>query len=130
LWSFVNEKVPEDGVVAYSNQFMIYPMYGFENRRRLVYAPVRRGESIAALIFSDPVPDGKIPEMATAAADADGDEKVWRGNLAAAGARYLVIGAGFNPPEIGWAGADPTGFKLLYRNGAGAGYGIVGDVAK
>ena len=28
--------------VAYSNQFMIYPFYGFDLQRRVIYAPVRR----------------------------------------------------------------------------------------
>ena len=42
MWSFVDKHLPTTATVAYSNQFMVYPLYGFDERRSVIYAPFGR----------------------------------------------------------------------------------------
>ena len=38
LWEFVNQQIPADATVAYTNLYLIYPLQGFSLQRRVVYA--------------------------------------------------------------------------------------------
>ena len=48
LWRAVNEIVPADATVAYTNIYLVYPMMGRSLSRRLVYVPTRSGVSSIA----------------------------------------------------------------------------------
>jgi hypothetical protein len=116
LWSFVDDNIPTDATIAYSNQFMIYPMFGFDCQRRLIYAPVRAGASIANLVFPDRVPDDEFFTRSMDAANSPADPAAWVQNLRASEAQYLVVGVGKKAPEIGWADADSSHFKRIFAN--------------
>jgi hypothetical protein len=117
-WTFVENSVPSTAVIAYSNQFMIYPLYGFELTRRVTYAPLRRGESIATLSMPPRLSGERIAAAATAAANFPVDRATWMANLQATGAQFLIVGAADDAPEIALAREYPEHFHLLFHNEA------------
>jgi hypothetical protein len=122
LWGKLDAAAPADARVAYANQFMIYPLYGFEGKRRVVYAPVRAGLRIQDLHMEGTLSGEEIDEAAGAAANADADRGAWIKNLRASGAEYLVAGA--DGPEIAWADGDAGEFQVVFRNSAGVIYRV------
>ncbi len=129
LWKFVDEQIPQDATVAYTNLYLIYPMQGFSLSRRLVYAPTRPGvRAIADLPW---LGDGLSGEELVSAADratvAEADRLVWLENLRRISAGYLIVGKegvlGW-PPEAGFAAQDLGRFHKLFENERGAVYRI------
>jgi hypothetical protein len=116
VWSFVDEHVPPDATIAYSNQFMVYPLYGFQFTRPVVYAPVRSGASVANLRFPPRLGDGEFFIRSMDAANSPADEAAWMRNLRAAGAQYLLVGVGKGAPEIRWAEGDSGHFRKMFAN--------------
>jgi hypothetical protein len=120
VWSFVDSHIPTTATIAYSNQFMIYPLYGFEYTRPVVYAPVRAGASVSTLKFPDQMQDSEFFNDSMHAANTLADQTAWLKNLRASGAQYLVVGSGIRTPETGpelaWANADPTHFTKIFAN--------------
>jgi hypothetical protein len=125
MWNFVEESLPARARVAYSNQFMVYPLYGFEEGRALSYVPVREGEEVDKLVFPAAARDGELNELAARAANFPADEKVWREKLRESGVEYLVLGRG--GPEMAWVEGDRGGFKKLFENAEGAVYRVGGQ---
>jgi hypothetical protein len=117
-WDFVENSVPSTAVIAYADQFMIYPLYGFDLTRRVVYAPLRPGESIATLSLPPRLSGEQIAAAATAAANFPVDRAAWLANLRSAGAQFLIVGAADDAPEIALARGDPEHFHLLFQNEA------------
>ncbi len=113
-WQFVDEHVPAGATIAYSNEFMIYPLYGFDISRRLVYAPIRKRASIAELRFDGDVSAENLFQKAGEAANANPDPLAWRQNLAATAAGYLFLGP--HAPERAWANADAAHFQKLFED--------------
>jgi hypothetical protein len=126
VWSFVDEHVPADATIAYSNQFMVYPLYGFQYTRRVVYAPVRSGASVANLRFPSRLGDGEFFIRSMDAANSPADQGAWMRNLRAAGAQYLLVGVGKGAPEIEWAERDSAHFRRLFANEQAVVYRIEG----
>jgi hypothetical protein len=126
LWVYVDENIPTSATIAYSNQFMIDPLYGFDLKRHVVYAPVRAKASVSTLVFPDRVSDTDLFQKAIEAANVQADPLAWRENLKAAAAQYLVVGLQNNAPEIRWASADPLHFVKLFANEEAAVYRIQG----
>jgi hypothetical protein len=116
MWSFVDNHVPPDVTVAYSNQFMIYPLYGFRERRKVTYAPVRQDASISSLSFPAKVSDIELNQIGMDAANLGGDPLAWKQNMRAIGAEYLVVGRWQFAPEFRWAEADPSHFVKVFQN--------------
>ncbi|MGD0389630.1 MAG: phospholipid carrier-dependent glycosyltransferase, partial [Tepidisphaeraceae bacterium] len=88
MWSFLDNDVPQTATIAYSNQFMIYPMYGFEFHRPVIYAPVRAGASVANLAFPERILDSEFFIRSMDAANVPADPAAWKRNLRAAAAQY------------------------------------------
>jgi hypothetical protein len=126
MWNFVNKRVSATATVAYSNQFMIYPLYGFDERRNVVYAPVRGGASVSTLIFPERISDVDLNQKAIDGANAPADPLAWKQNLRAVGADYFAVGLGTNAPEIAWADADPVHFVRVFENADAVVYRIEG----
>jgi hypothetical protein len=126
VWNFLDHYVPQTATIAYSNQFMIYPMYGFEYQRRLIYAPVRAGASVANLVFPQRILDSDFFVRSMEAANVPADPAAWRRNLRAAAAQFLVVGVGKKAPELGWAESDLSHFKKMFANDQAAVYRIDG----
>jgi hypothetical protein len=128
VWEFVDANIPAGATIAYSNQFMTYPLCGFEHRRRVVYAPVRAGASVSNLVFPDRLTDGEFFNVSLHAANVRADRSAWLANLRATGAGYLLVGADPRTPEaapeLDWAEADPEHFTRLFANEQAAVYRI------
>ena len=129
VWQFVREHTPADATVAYANTSFTYPLFGFDFKRTVEYAPVTRGVRSTRNLPHLPgrLSGEEITAAATNAANSGADELVWRSNLSDLGARFLVVsrnGAVPNPPEIPWADADPATFKKVFFNDVGVVYEI------
>jgi hypothetical protein len=126
IWRLLDSYVPQSATIAYSNQFMIYPMYGFEYHRRVIYAPVRAGASVANLPFPERISDGEFFIRSMDAANVPADPVAWKRNLRAAAAQYFVVGLGKKAPEVDWAESDPAHFEKMFVNQQAAVYRIDG----
>jgi len=124
VWTFVDQNIPASATIAYANQFMIYPLYGFDHRRKVIYAPLVPKLTIRDLAMPAHLSGEQITDAATAAADRAVDRDAWLRNLAAAGAQYLLVGAGARPPEADLARGDPQHFQLIFQNEAAVVYRI------
>jgi hypothetical protein len=116
VWAFVQQSIPADATIAYSNQFMIYPLYGFGLSRHLMYVPVRQGESIATLRMPPRLSGEQISAAASATANHPMVPHVWMANLQATGAQFLLVGAADDAPEIALARGDPAHFQRVFAN--------------
>jgi hypothetical protein len=131
LWAFVRDRVPEDATLAVANTYFNYPFYDADFRRRLAYAPVRRGvrDFLHFPRLGETVPGDVIVQRMTAAMNADPDRATWLENLASTGAAYLVIGHldhEPDPPERRFVAEDPARFQKLFEGPGGAVYKVVG----
>ncbi len=123
LWKFVDQQLPTDAVVAYSNLYLIYPMNGFQLRRRFVYAPTRAGvKSMADLPWlGEQLSGEQLVNVTTRVTQMSPDRASWIDNLRSAGAGFLVLGKqGIEPPEDRFARKDPGQFKLVFDCAAGS----------
>jgi len=125
MWNFASDHIPADVTIAYSNQFMIYPLYGFDQQRNVVYAPVRRGATVSTLTIATNANETDLNELATRAANVNADLAAWRENLRSTGAQYLVIGNQTNAPEFAWASVDSADFQKIFQNSAAAIFRII-----
>ena len=121
LWQFVNRRLPPTATVAYTDDYLVYPLVGPTLRRRLVYVPTRRGVRTVADLpwLGDHLSGERLVTAAAAATVAEADSVAWRAGLTAAGAEYLVIGNQIAGPEAAWATADPARFDPLYAGPGG-----------
>jgi hypothetical protein len=115
-WDFVDRNLPQAATIAYSNQFMIYPLYGFECRRNVIYAPVRAGASVSNLAFPAQISDADLNLAAARSANAPSSESAWLDNLRACRAEYFIVGLGDGAPEVGWAETDRAEFTRIFIN--------------
>jgi hypothetical protein len=125
-WKFIDTQIPPDAIIAYSNQFMIEPLYGFALHRTLLYAPVRLGETIASLNL--PEADNDLNSLAARAANANPDFSIWQQNLRNARARYLIVGRAKDGPELAWALSDPLDFQKIDETPGATIFKVASDV--
>ena len=124
LWRTVNRLTPADATVAYADLYLVYPLQGPGLRRRIAYAPTRRGVRSPADLpwLGDHLSGERLVGAADVATVADPDPLVWRENLRRLGAEFLVIGHAVPAQraiEATWAMADPHQFRPLYAGPAG-----------
>ncbi len=126
LWQFVNHTVPADATVAYADLYLVYPLQGPQLRRRLAYAPTRRGVRTPADLpwLGGHLSGERLVTLTDKATVADPDGAMWRANLQGLGAQYLVIGHAAAGPEAAWAAADPAHFRPLFAGPAGWVYAV------
>jgi len=124
LWTFADQNIPASATLAYANQFMIYPLFGFDHRRKVIYAPLVSKLSIRDLTMPPHLSGEQIADAATAAANRVVDRDAWLRHLADAGAQYLLVGADGRPPEADLARDDPRHFRQIFQNEAGLVYRI------
>lgn len=125
-WDYIDGNLAGTATIAYSNQFMIYPLYGFGCGRTVVYAPVRAGASVSHLAFPAEISDADLNLAAARAANALGSESAWLNNLRAVHADFFVVGVGDSAPEVRWADADRAEFTRIFVNSDIAIYRING----
>jgi hypothetical protein len=121
IWEYVQTELPPAATVAYANDAMVYPLYGFDYSRRVIYAPLQRGLSIEQLHYSrEPLSGEQIDAASAIAPNISPDRQAWPDNLRAQQARFLVIFGDGSAPEASLAASDPNDFHLLYQTPAGA----------
>jgi hypothetical protein len=129
LWQFIAEHVPPDAYLAYTNLYIVYPLQGFTQDRRVVYAPTRPGVHTVADLpwLGDHLPGEQLVPAAVQATAAKPDRATWLQNLHERSAQFLVIGKDHplsTPPEAAFAAGDPKHFKKLFEDDAGTLYSI------
>jgi hypothetical protein len=120
-WEFVRRQVPAGAVVAYTNSQFAYPLMGFEGNRRVVYAPTRAGVTGLHTLprVADKIPGERLAEEVSRVTVAEADRGVWVENLKRVGAEYLFVakaGVVQEPPELGFARAEPGRFQGVFEN--------------
>jgi hypothetical protein len=130
-WAIIREQTELNCTVAYANTFQIYPLYGFELSRRVVYVPGRPGlHTLDQLPVMHPVTGEDVPGEVSRVTTEGSDATTWLRNLLTSGANYLIVGKLnlanpqqlCHPPELDYASAN--GFDLLYDNPAVSVYRI------
>jgi hypothetical protein len=107
---------------------MVYPLMGFEPRRRVEYVPVRGGvKRLADLPYMGEVSGEEMVKRVAEVTNGGVDEKEWLEKLAESGAKYLFVekrsGMG-TPPELRMADEHPERFELMLDNPAARIYEI------
>jgi hypothetical protein len=128
-WHFLQEHVPKDTVIAYTQTFLIYPLIGDDLERRVVYVPVRADtpDFLHHPAFPRPMDGESIQDEAAVLLNAPGDQTIWRRRLAASGAKYLFVclnGVVKRPTESIWAEADKQHFVPIFKDESAAIYQI------
>jgi len=128
-WAFLRSNIPPGKTVAYANTYFVYPLFGFDLGRNVVYAPTRSG--IMKLSDLPPtnrsIPGEGLRAAAVLAAVANADRGTWLANLDRLGADYLFIAkddAIASPPELRFIAEVPAMFSLIYQNESAAIYRI------
>jgi hypothetical protein len=124
-WGAIRDQTEPDCTIAYTNTIQIYPLFGFDLGRHLVYAPTRPGlHRLDQLPPMRPVIGEEVPgEVARTMMDG-GDEKTWLENLKQSGANYLFIAKQnladpserVHPPELGYV--SDQHFQRMFENAA------------
>ena len=125
LWKVVDDKVPATGRLAYTNMIFTRPLMGFDYSRHVFYIPTRPGVvNYHDLLPSDQhVTDQEIRGLMADRLTQNPDQKIWLDHLLSSGAEYLLVGKQPilpDPPESGFARADPRHFSLVYEDSTGA----------
>jgi 4-amino-4-deoxy-L-arabinose transferase-like glycosyltransferase len=124
-WEVIRAQTPPGCTVAYANTFLIYPLYGFDLSRRLIYAPTVRGiDQLSDLPKMRPVIGEDVPGEVSRATTAGSDRQTWMDHLHRGGADYLFVAkldlANPNriahPPELGYV--SKSNFELMFENDA------------
>jgi hypothetical protein len=128
-WEFAIENTPTNAVLAYSQAYFLYPLFGDDLDRRLIYVPVRADvpDYLHHPNFPKPVDGETMGRGVAAKLDFPADQAVWRKRLAASKADYLFIeldGPVKDPPELSWVSADKQHFTPLFRDQTTAIYQI------
>ncbi len=129
LWQFVDEHLPANATVAYTNLYLISPLQGYDLHRQLVYVPTRAGVRLISDLpwLGDRLSGEKLIPAAALATVASADREVWLENLKASGAAYLIVGRGGVvgiPPEAAFAANDPRNFHPLFQCDRGWVYAV------
>ena len=129
LWKYIDEHVPADAQMAYTNLVFTRPLLRFSYTRRVVYIPTRAGVRNYHDLPSGRqlVPDEGIREFVAKLLTDSPDERQWREKLLASGVEYLLVGRQSvlpNPPEEAFADNDPAHFHVEFKHAAGILYRI------
>jgi hypothetical protein len=127
LWHWFDENIPPDARVAYTNDYMIRPLQGFDYGRTLAYAPTRPGVHAYHDLppSRTPLTDQQIRVWCAAELTANADRTTWLDNLDRIKPQYLLMGKQdvlASPPERAFADDDPARFTKIYEDDAGAIY--------
>jgi hypothetical protein len=133
-WSVIRNQTELDCTVAYTNTFQIYPLYGFDLTRRLVYVPTRPGlHRLDELPRMRPVTGEDVPGEVSRVTTENSDRQTWLDNLRRSGANYLFVAKlnladptkSAHPPEVDYVSKDR--FQLMFENEAVNVYRVKAD---
>jgi hypothetical protein len=133
----VRDHTEPDATIAYTNFYYTYPLFGPDLRHRVVYAPTRPGiHHLYDLPHLDrPLSGDDIYSAMVQILQSDPDERTWRANLQASGAKYLVISMRkvddedqpATPPEAAFVARGGASFAKLYDDSATRVYRVESD---
>jgi hypothetical protein len=124
-WDVIRDQTEPGCMVAYANTFQIYPLYGFDLSRHLVYAPTRPGlERIDQLPRMRPVIGEDVPGEVSRVMMENPNRATWLANLKQSGAKYLIVAKQdlgdptrpAHPSELDFM--SDGGFALMFENAA------------
>jgi hypothetical protein len=124
-WDVIRDQTDPGCTVAYTNTIQIYPLYGFDLSRHLVYAPTRPGLSrLDQLPRMRPVIGEDVPGEVSRVMMEGSDRPTWLANLRRSGAKYLIVAKqdladptrALRPPELDFVSGG--GFQLMFENAA------------
>jgi hypothetical protein len=120
-WHYVRAETPPDATIAFANTAYVYPLYGFDLTRRIVYAPVnpRIKTFLDVPRLGDTVPGDLILDAMARAQNANAEREAWLGNLRERGAQYVLIHKherGTNPPELAFARESPRRLEPVFED--------------
>jgi hypothetical protein len=122
-WDVIRDQTEPGCTVAYANTFQIYPLYGFDLTRRLVYVPTRPGlERLDQLPRMRAVIGEDVPGEVSRVMMEGADRGTWLANLKRSGAKYLIVAKqdlgdprrSARPPELDFVSGG--GFELMFEN--------------
>ena len=126
-WSFIRDHTPQGSTIAYDNFFMVYPLYGADLSRHVVYVPSRPGvHEVNDLPFMGPIIGEQVPVEVVRVMNEHADASTWMHNLVESGAQYLLVGKEdltmprlrVHPPELDFIAAAPKHFQTMLSNDA------------
>ncbi len=128
-WAFVRENSKPGTVIAYTNSHFVYPLFGFEWDRAVVYAPTRPNTASLQDLprVEKAVAGERLIELVVAPVFAHADRDVWLSNLNRTGADCLFVAkeaTGLTPPELAFVRQAGGRFRLLFENDAAAIYRV------
>jgi hypothetical protein len=120
-WHYVRSETPPDATIAFANTAYVYPLYGFDYTRRVVYAPVRPDieRFVDVPRLGNTVPGDLILDAMTAAQNANADRATWLANLARLGVDFVVIykhDRSTDPPELRFAAEAPDKLHRVFED--------------
>jgi hypothetical protein len=129
MWRFIDEHVPPDAPLAYTNLIFTRPLMGFDYSRRVFYIPTRPGvRNYHDLPSSQQrVTDQEIRGFVAKLLKENPDQKMWLENVLKGDAQFLLIGRQSvltDPPEKAFADAHPEHFLRLQEEVSGTLYQI------
>jgi hypothetical protein len=134
-WRFVRDDLPPDATLAYANTFYVYPLYGFDLNRKVLYAPMRaRVRHIHDLMrITEPLSGERIVPAVVRQTGLNSDQRAWISNLRNQGVRYVLIAkadlTGSTEPEapieLTFAEQSPKQFRRIFENDSAAVYELL-----
>jgi len=129
MWKYIEQNVPADASIAYTNLVFTRPLMGFDYSRRVFYIPTSAGvQNYHDLANSRVrVTDQEIRAFVAKLLTASPDHDLWLSNLLRSDAQYLLVGRQSvltDPPEKTFAETDPAHFLRIYDAASGTLYQI------
>ena len=129
MWEFIDENVPPDATLAYTNLILTRPLMGFDYSRKVMYIPTRREVTNYCDLPSGNarVADEEILAFVSHLLTENPDRESWMSRLMASDAKYLLVGKQSvltDPPEKAFADADPSHFVRVREDDSGTLYQI------
>ncbi|MBV8780928.1 MAG: hypothetical protein JO353_05975 [Phycisphaerae bacterium] len=126
-WDVLRNHARSGSTIGYDNFFMVYPLFGADLSRHVVYIPSRPGvHEITDLPFMGPILGEQVPVEVVRVMTEHSDAATWKQNLDRSGAQFLLIGKEdlthpdrrVHPAELDFVAADPKHFHTMQSNDA------------
>ncbi len=129
MWRYIDEHVPPDAPLAYTNLIFTRPLMGFDYSRRVLYLPTRPGVRNYHDLPSgrERVTDQEIRAFVAKLLTENPDQKMWLEKVLKSDAQFLFIGRQSvlpEPPERAFAESHREHFLRVHEEASGTLYQI------